>query len=155
MRMSSSKAMKIAEKLYTSGYISYPRTETNSFGNKTNLQEILDKLKENPDYSDYLERMGFMRPRSGKNNDQAHPPIHPVKNYVGDRNSDEFKVFDFIARRFMACCSEDAIIEDNEVQIQINEERFRAKGILIKAKKFLEIYEKFYTLKQKALPVFV
>lgn len=42
--------MAIAEKLYQSGYISYPRTETNTFGNRTDFKGILDKLKNNGNY---------------------------------------------------------------------------------------------------------
>jgi len=37
LKMSSAEAMKIAEKLYQSGYISYPRTETNAFPITINL----------------------------------------------------------------------------------------------------------------------
>lgn len=47
LKLSSAAAMKIAEKLYVEGYISYPRTETNSYGNKTNFKGILEKLKSN------------------------------------------------------------------------------------------------------------
>lgn len=39
--------MKIAEKLYLEGYISYPRTETNSYGHKTNFKNLLSKLEKN------------------------------------------------------------------------------------------------------------
>ena len=41
LRMSAKRAMQIAEKLYTSGFISYPRTETNQFPKDFNLRELV------------------------------------------------------------------------------------------------------------------
>lgn len=35
--------MAIAEKLYTQGFISYPRTETNQFPKDFNLAELIEK----------------------------------------------------------------------------------------------------------------
>ncbi len=107
--------MKIAEKLYTSGFISYPRTETDSFSKRINLRSILDKLKGNEDYSEYLGTMEYSHPRSGKKNDEAHPPIHPVKDYTASKDSLEYRVFDLISRRFIACCSKDAVIQEGVV----------------------------------------
>jgi len=79
LKLSSAAAMKIAEKLYVEGYISYPRTETNSYSNKTNFKGILEKLKNNNLYQKYLDKNEFEMPRGGNKNDEAHPPIHPVK----------------------------------------------------------------------------
>lgn len=51
--------MAIAEKLYQAGYISYPRTETNTFGSRTDFSGILNKLKDNNNYRDYLDSLVF------------------------------------------------------------------------------------------------
>jgi len=51
----------------------------------------------------------YMQPKPGKSNDQAHPPIHPVKSL--DKNSvtpEEWKVYDLIVRYFLGACSKDA-----------------------------------------------
>lgn len=42
LRISSHECMEIAEKLYNQGYISYPRTETDSFKTTINLQELVN-----------------------------------------------------------------------------------------------------------------
>ena len=42
LRISAKNTMKIAEKLYTSGYISYPRTETNIFPKNMNLRQLVE-----------------------------------------------------------------------------------------------------------------
>jgi len=41
LRINAKETMKIAEKLYTQGYISYPRTETNIFPKDFNLPELV------------------------------------------------------------------------------------------------------------------
>ena len=81
LNLSSKQAMDIAEKLYQEGFISYPRTETNRYPNSTNFEKILRNLQENEDYSQYLNGFDFELPRKGKNDDKAHPPIHPIKNF--------------------------------------------------------------------------
>jgi DNA topoisomerase-3 len=43
LRINAKETMAIAEKLYTQGFISYPRTETNQFPKDFNLAELIDK----------------------------------------------------------------------------------------------------------------
>ena len=74
--------MKIAEKLYQQGYISYPRTETNKYAQSINIKDLVKNIKHGP-WSDFADRIldGTMYdgPRAGKQDDKAHPPIHPTK----------------------------------------------------------------------------
>lgn len=42
LRISAKETMQIAEKLYTSGYISYPRTETNIFPKEMDLKPLVE-----------------------------------------------------------------------------------------------------------------
>ena len=78
---------------------------------------IINNLKNNPQYRGYLENLRFETPRGGNKSDEAHPPIHPVKNYEGDPSSLEAKIFDLVARRFMANCSKDAVLNEQEVAL--------------------------------------
>ena len=41
LKINAKETMKIAEKLYTQGYISYPRTETNIFPKELDLVELV------------------------------------------------------------------------------------------------------------------
>ena len=47
LRMSAKETMKIAEKLYTQGFISYPRTETNIFPKDFNLNGLVEQQANN------------------------------------------------------------------------------------------------------------
>lgn len=73
--------MKIAEKLYTQGLISYPRTETNIFPKELNLQSLVTQHTDSPLWGQFAQRLleDGVSPRQGKKSDQAHPPIHPTK----------------------------------------------------------------------------
>ncbi len=88
LRMSSARIMQIAEHLYTKGFISYPRTETNSFPKTMNLKSLIDRLRPNNQYHDYVGKLlddnKFENPKIGNSDDQAHSPIHPVKNASKD-----------------------------------------------------------------------
>jgi DNA topoisomerase-3 len=66
-------------------------------------------------------------PRKGKNNDKAHPPIHPTA-HAGNLAGDEKKVYEFITRRFLACCSKDAEGWQTTVDVVCGGEEFYATG---------------------------
>jgi DNA topoisomerase III len=75
-----------------------------------------------------LQNGGFATPRRGKNDDKAHPPIHPTAhaaNLVGE----EKRVYEFIARRFLACCSKDAEGWQTTVEVTCGGEEFSASGM--------------------------
>lgn len=110
LKIGSSKAMEIAEKLYNKGFISYPRTETNTFP-EMNLREIVVELSKNSVFGEYankiLEVKGFYGPpKKGKLDDKAHPPIHPVKNAEQKKlEGPEWRVYELICKHFLSCLS--------------------------------------------------
>lgn len=83
----------------------------------------------------------FKQPRGGRNNDQAHPPIHPV-NYVAGNvlRDEERRVYEFVVRRFLACCSEDAKGELTTVEIEYGREAFHTSGLLVLERNYLDVY---------------
>lgn len=69
LRIASAECMKIAEKLYQQGFISYPRTETNKYNPTINIKELVKNIKNGPwhDFADrILEGVMFSGPRAGK-----------------------------------------------------------------------------------------
>lgn len=148
LRMNSHQIMSIAEKLYTKGYISYPRTETDQFEKSIDLKRLVSNLIDFPDQGarDFIRNMtdgeGFEQPRKGNNNDNAHPPIHPVKLPQG-LTPEEFKVYNLVARHFLACCSKDAVGEQTRIEAEVGGEYFHTSGIVVAEKNYLQIYEPF------------
>ncbi|ETN36211.1 uncharacterized protein HMPREF1541_08488 [Cyphellophora europaea CBS 101466] len=144
LRMSGQEIMKIAEKLYQQGWISYPRTETDQFSQDFDLHGVIRKQTGDTNWGQYAQRLldgAFRTPRSGRHNDQAHPPIHPV-NYVAGTalNANERKVHDFVVRRFLACCSDDAKGEATDIEIKWASEYFHTKGLLVLERNYLDVY---------------
>ena len=92
-------------------------------------------------YAQGLLGGGFKWPRSGRNNDQAHPPIHPV-NYVSSAtlSPDDRRVYEFVVRRFLACCSEDAKGESTTVEIEYGDEIFFTNGLIVLERNYLDVY---------------
>lgn len=81
----------------------------------------------------------FERPRKGGHNDKAHPPIHPT-GYDQSLSGNDKRVYEFIARRFLACCWKDALGFETVVEAQITTEDFDARGLIILERNFLEVY---------------
>lgn len=142
--MDSQRVMKIAEGLYNKGWISYPRTETDQFDRGMDLKGLVEKQTQDNAWGPHARGLlngAFRQPRGGHHNDQAHPPIHPV-NYVapGSLSDDDRKVYEFVVRRFLACCSEDAKGESTTVEIEYGGETFFASGLLVLQKNYLLVY---------------
>ncbi|GLA22895.1 hypothetical protein CBS63078_1914 [Aspergillus niger] len=144
LRMDSQTIMKVAEALYTKGFISYPRTETDQFDKGIDLKKLVEKQLPDGNWGQYARHLldgAFKTPRSGRHNDQAHPPIHPICWVAPTAlTADEKKVYEFVVRRFLACCSEDAKGQSTEIEIQYGDEFFHAKGLLVLERNYLDVY---------------
>ncbi|KAJ3413012.1 hypothetical protein HDV05_008603 [Chytridiales sp. JEL 0842] len=136
--------LQAAEKLYQKGYISYPRTETDVFDNNFNLRELIETQIPDRNWGNFANSLvnegKFKFPRKGNHDDKAHPPIHPTKLGTADLNGEEAKIFEYVTRRFLACCAENAKGNETTVDIEIASERFTASGLVILERNYLEVY---------------
>ena len=145
LRLPSHQCMQIAEALYHKGLVSYPRTETDKFHSSIDLRAFVGLHANHPVWGEYVSRMQFTQPRAGSRDDQAHPPIHPLKS-CADLVGDELKVYELITRHFLACCSPDALGTMTHLQVlvpynsQSVGEKFHIDGLTILAKNWLEVY---------------
>lgn len=80
-------------------------------------------------YAFSLQNGGFNAPRRGKHDDHAHPPIHPTA-HAGNLAGDEKRVYEYITRRFLACCSKDALGWQTTIDVKYGEEEFYATGTI-------------------------
>ena len=143
LRMNSQTAMRVAEKLYTEGFISYPRTETDVFDKGMDLRGLCAKHTQHDSWGNFAQGLvdgNFGWPRQGGHDDKAHPPIHPVIPYGGDRGSDEGRMYEFIARRFLACCSKDALGVQTNISLTYGPESFHTSGLTILERNYLDVY---------------
>ena len=150
---------QVAESLYNKGWISYPRTETNQFDKGIDLRKLVEKQTQDRIWGPYAQRLldaNFKQPRAGRNNDQAHPPIHPV-NYVAASSlpDDDRRVYEFVVRRFLACCSEDAKGESTAVEILYGDENFFTTGLIVLERNYLEVYPYEKWTSSQPLPRFI
>ena len=124
--------------MYNQGIISYPRTETDSFEDNFQLLPLIEAQVNDPRWgqyaSEYVSLLNFRlingkfkKPRKGKNNDKAHPPIHPVRGAT-NLEGDDKRVFEFVTRRFLACCSNAAKGQSTNVSLDIAKEVFTTSG---------------------------
>ncbi|KAG2148661.1 DNA topoisomerase [Suillus bovinus] len=142
LRLAPKKVLDIAEKLYQQGFLSYPRTETDQYDPQFNFMTLIEKQTVDPAWGGFatgLHEGNFNTPRRGKNNDKAHPPIHPTA-HAGNLAGDEKKVYEFITRRFLASCSKDAEGKETIVQVDYGGEEFNATGLIVLQKNYLEVY---------------
>lgn len=131
LRLTAKETMTIAEKLYSQGMISYPRTETNQFSKEVDLRGLVAQHAEDANWGRFAGRVleWGPSPRNGKKSDQAHPPIHPTKHVTSLEGNDR-KVYELVVRHFLACVSRDAVGSETIVQIRIAGEEFSASGLV-------------------------
>lgn len=161
--LSGKTIMNIAEHLYNKGYISYPRTETDRYDPAIDLRDLVARQKEDTTWDKHVKGLldgKFSRPRDGKHDDKAHPPIHPVKGAGSRRNNPDFSskahvdVFDFICRHFLATCSDDAHGLKTTVRLEYGPEKFHAEGLRVLAMNYLAVYP-YAKWETNELPEFV
>ena len=158
---SAHKVMEIAEKLYQEGFISYPRTETNSFPNTMNLPGLIELQRQNPDWGNHAARLidyanqHYQKPRNGQKDDKAHPPIHPVRAPTRQLTADEKRLYDLVTRRFLACCSKDAIGDETTIHASVQFEGFHCSGLQIRERNFQEVYSNYDRWGESELPMFI
>jgi len=124
-------AMRIAESLYQSGFISYPRTDNSVYPKTLDLRATLKELRKLAVFlplADLLLKQPKLEPSSGKLA-KDHPPIHPVTAVDKSKlDQQHWKIYELVCRRFMATLAKDALTENLSVEIDLNKEPFIATG---------------------------
>lgn len=153
--LSPAQCMRIAESLYMDGFISYPRVDNTVYPASLDLKSLVKQLSKVPQYAPYCSDI-ISRPLKatrGKQETTDHPPIHPVTAADPDRlKPEEWKLYNLIARRFLATLGEPARILGTKFNLNIANEPFVAQGDVLEYPGFRAIYP--YGLKKdEQLPV--
>ena len=128
MGMSPKQVMTVAEKLYSSGYISYPRTETTRYDpNGFDVRKILREHQSHPEWgktASHLLRTKYSnsgRPPIRGYDAGDHPPITPLKaatrEEVGGGN--QWRVYDFITRNFIGSLSDELTFTRRTAELEV------------------------------------
>ncbi|KAI4466663.1 prokaryotic dna topoisomerase [Holotrichia oblita] len=129
--MGPQHAMQIAEKLYTQGYISYPRTETTKYPENFDIIGVLREQQSNPDWGkDAAEVLsqGVNIPKGGRDVGD-HPPITPMKPATrNELDGDAWRLYDYITRHFIGTVSRDCKYLSTTTSFIINQENFSIVG---------------------------
>lgn len=138
-------AMKAAEFLYLSGYMSYPRTESTTYPKSFDIKEALTTQTRNSEYGSYAKELlskGYNNALHGHDAGD-HPPITPV-GVAYNLSGDNLKIYNLVVRQFLASISNDATFMTTKLIFQslACDETFSVtKSIQIDAG-FLAIYDR-------------
>ncbi|KAG7304724.1 DNA topoisomerase 3-beta-1 [Plutella xylostella] len=119
------------QRLYTQGYISYPRTETTSYGENYDLVGMLRQQQNSSKWGAEVRALlagGVNKPKKGKDVGD-HPPITPMRPATeAELEGDAWRVYDYITRHFIATLSRDCRYLSNCITFQIGSETFSYTG---------------------------
>ncbi len=149
-------AMKLAEDLYTSGYISYPRTENTEYPKSLGLRNVLEKLKDSDFKAEAEEILAQEKiyPSKGKRRTTDHPPIYPTAGAKSDKmKGDKWKLYELIVRRFLATVGPNAEAEITACTVEVANENFKCEGYVLKKEGWKKYYKKYLKMENSHIPV--
>jgi len=153
--MSPKETLQIAQELYTSGVISYPRTSSQQLSYKLGFKKILTALSKQKQYLELTKKLlslKSLKPNNGKKTDPAHPAIYPTGNLPNLSNEREQKIYDLIVKRFMATFAEHAVRETMTIDVKCKDEIFIAKGTRTVEQGWHVYYAPYVKIEEEELP---
>jgi DNA topoisomerase I len=139
-----SRAARIAEDLYTDGYISYPRTDNTVYPRSLDLREILVYLKRVEGAGKYAEELlgaGNLSPTRGKRETTDHPPIYPTGRASRKAlREDQWKIYQLVVRRFLATLSDPARTLRTTLRFVSGGEPLVTSGTVVTEEGWLGVY---------------
>ncbi len=145
----------IAQNLYESGLISYPRTESQKLPAKIGYESLLKRLKGQSKYESIAQKVldkEEIYPRQGKKEDDAHPAIYPTGESPGSLSKQEGKIYDLIVKRFFAVFGEAAKRQSLTFTLDVEGHEFEAKSKITKERNWFELYDPYVRVEEAELP---
>ena len=142
--ISPARTMRLAESLYMDGLISYPRVDNTVYPKSLDLRECVRMLSTVPAYGSVcheLLKQDKLTATRGKQETTDHPPIYPTAPASPDSlQPAEWKLYNLIARRFLATLMGPATIEGTKVTIDVAGEPFTVSGSVLASPGFRAAY---------------
>ncbi len=144
LNMSSSTTMRVAQKLYEDGYITYLRTDSVRISDEA-AAAAMKFITDN-----YGDRYVSKRPAAGKNNSNsqdAHEAIRPAHIELtpvqldGKLSRDEMRLYQMIWKRFIASRMANAVYAQTSVRLEASTHSFRATGSKLVFDGYLSVYK--------------
>lgn len=151
-KMSMAESLEIVQKLYESGYLTYPRTNSEylATAEKSKIKTILENCKK----IGYPVKFKDSKQIFDDSKIESHSAITPTykipsKDQLSER---EMKVYSTVFRRFAAVfCAEDCVADKTEMTVAVGElEDFQLKGTVILEKGWMKYDDS--SVKDKILP---
>ncbi|MFX1442068.1 MAG: DNA topoisomerase [Promethearchaeota archaeon] len=149
LKISPNLALKTMSDLYLNKIISYPRTDSDVYKSNFNHLEYLKKFSSHftgntyANYTSTLIRENRVYPTKGKRDAGDHPPITPLEclslSSSKFENEIQKKVYDLLARHYLALFGKDATEVKTILNVSIKEEPFNGQFISLISEGFLEI----------------
>ncbi len=127
---SAANAMRIAEWLYTNGFISYPRTDNTVYPPSIDLKALTAQFLQGA-FSEEAKRLlqGKRQPTRGKRSTTDHPPIYPTAPVEKSAlKEDQWRIYELVVRRFFATLAEECVWDATSIKVDVGPEPFRASG---------------------------
>ena len=142
--ISPARTMRLAESLYMDGLISYPRVDNTVYPSSLDLKDCVRTISKVPQYAPTCKAL-LSQPKltatRGKQETTDHPPIYPTGAADPERlQPAAWKLYNLIARRFLATLMGPATIEGTKVTFDVNGEPFQASGNVLANPGFRSIY---------------
>ncbi|MHB9003471.1 MAG: DNA topoisomerase I [Coriobacteriia bacterium] len=154
--LSPARTMRIAESLYMDGLISYPRVDNTVYPPSLDIRGLLKTLDAVPAYHETVSKLlakGTLTATRGAKEATDHPPIHPTGAADPERlKPEEYKLYNLVARRFLATLSDPAVLESSKAVLEVGGERFVARGDIVIVPGFRGVYH-YGLKKEEQLPV--
>jgi DNA topoisomerase I len=139
------RAMRLAEDLYMDGYISYPRTDNTVYPKSLDTKALVSELVSVPDFEAAKGLLDTpLEPTRGKKETTDHPPIYPTQavdpKRLEARSDAHRKVYELIARRFLATFSPPMTTESTRANIEAGSEEYFVRGSVVLDPGYAAIY---------------
>ncbi len=154
LKVQPKHTLELAQELYISGLISYPRTSSQKLPPSINYKKILSSLIKQKEYTKLVgEILNFkqLSPIQGKSDDPAHPAIYPTGE-IKTLQAREKQIYDLIVHRFLSAFAPNSKRETVTIEIDVNKEPFVLSGTKTIEQGWQKFYGKYVGHKDLELP---